>query len=623
MSTNYPNTSSYTSSREACVRSSSLHQEMTLLQNTTTTNLVALPQELVEIIFEFLDDHSRMQSEWVCSKFHEACNQVERRELREWWKIVNMFLKAPLVEAPAFTNDDEFQEYFHQHPDLPNLSFHVKEFLKFNNGTCMNNRKQKRSFGALLHPSRVLVPFSNWKRTFFEKTKRECWVVGMTYHDKRVFLDGPLICVEDNSKEWIHFKYWVITQCSPETFKDIKRAASDLRVVKLLTRDSSLPLHLSEFQFMNNAYCLNYSPKEVLSNGNFITRLMKRNPALFKYVNRHFNQDREIAKIVLEQYPNYFTLLSPELRDDEKAVKLAVSKSGQLLRFASTRLQDHQQVVMTALQQDGNSLAFCSDTLRSDRSLVLTAVKNTGQALTAADPKFRQDYEIVFEAVRNFPHALANVSPLILQNHREIATLAVSQDPTAFACLTVTCSTNQELYQSFKQDKELVMLSKNLQNASIELQDDQEFVMKMIEIDPFSYEHASDRLKRDRQVALKAVSLNGSVLEFVPKELRSEDHPNMNHNYEITNWQIVLTAVTQDGFALRFAPPTWRNNFEMVKVALENDGLALKYASKEIQDCLDMVLIALKQNIGAIDYVSSRLQVSPEVINFTHSCRNG
>ncbi|KAF0974609.1 hypothetical protein FDP41_006641 [Naegleria fowleri] len=586
-----------------------------------------LPIELVEIIFEFLDDQSRMHSERVCSKFHRACNQVEIRELRAWWRIVNSCLKLPLVEEPAFTDDEMLENYFQnnvskyhnilkkfQPQNLPNLAFHVREFLKFNNGKIHSSSRS-----MFFHPSQILLPFSQWTIDFFEPMQQVCWVVGFL-RGRRVFLDGPMVYVE-NQGMFVHFKYWVVK------YKDekYKQDSHNLELIKLMTRDSSLPRFLSEDQFMHNGSCLKYAPKEMLLKGNYITRLMKRHPSLFIYVNSHFNNDREIVKIVLEHCPKYLEFVSNELRDDKELVKLAVSKKGNMLGYASQRLRDDYEVAWTAVNNDGAALESCSARLCALRELVLMSVKSHGECLKIVKDQFGDDYEIVFEAVRNAPHALQYVSESIIERHREIVNIAISQDSNSFNWLINAIGHNNELLESFKKDKELVWLSEDLNNANHELRDDKEFVTKFIEGDPTSYHFASDRLKCDREVALLAVSLDGSMLEDVPVELRSYEHEMdgntsvQNNIDEITNWKIVMTAVINDGYALRFAPVEWRNNFEIVKAAVRSDGLALKYASKEMQDCLEIVMIALEQNIHAIDYVSSRLQVSPQVINFTQS----
>ena len=60
--------------------------------------------------------------------------------------------------------------------------------------------------------------------------------------------------------------------------------------------------------------------------------------------------------------------------------------------------------------------------------------------------------------------------------------------------------------------------------------------------------------------------------------------------------EIVLIAVTQNGYVLKYASKELQNDREIVLDAVTQNGRALKYASKELQNDREIVLTAIQHN---------------------------
>jgi hypothetical protein len=75
-----------------------------------------------------------------------------------------------------------------------------------------------------------------------------------------------------------------------------------------------------------------------------------------------------------------------------------------------------------------------------------------------------------------------------------------------------------------------------------------------------------------------------------------------------------MIAVTANGSILEFVPEELRRNIDIVLAAVKSRGLAIQYASEDLTDSMDVAIAALKQNSGAALYISSRLQQYPIVI---------
>ena len=68
-------------------------------------------------------------------------------------------------------------------------------------------------------------------------------------------------------------------------------------------------------------------------------------------------------------------------------------------------------------------------------------------------------------------------------------------------------------------------------------------------------QEATEELKSDREMVMKAVSNNGLALEYATEELKGDR-------------EIVMRAVSQDGFALRYASQELKGDKEMMQHAL-------------------------------------------------------
>ena len=92
--------------------------------------------------------------------------------------------------------------------------------------------------------------------------------------------------------------------------------------------------------------------------------------------------------------------------------------------------------------------------------------------------------------------------------------------------------------------------------------------------------HASEELRSDPEIAMKAVSQYGQALRHASEELRG-DH------------EIVATAVSQDGTALLYASEELKSDHEIVTKAVSESGWALGWASNELRGDVRLIELAL------------------------------
>lgn len=161
---------------------------------------------------------------------------------------------------------------------------------------------------------------------------------------------------------------------------------------------------------------------------------------------------------------------------------------------------------------------------------------------------WQNDKDVALEVIKKDGFFLSLFSSDI-KNDREIALAAINSSADGFSYVS----------QDLKDDRELVLfaLSKNLS----------------------SFDLISQRLKNDKDIVLYVVKSNGMKLSFL------ENLP-LHHDREI-----ILTAINQDGRALKYAPPVFQDDKEIVLSAINNKIFSLKYASDRLQNDKELLRI--------------------------------
>jgi hypothetical protein len=140
-----------------------------------------------------------------------------------------------------------------------------------------------------------------------------------------------------------------------------------------------------------------------------------------------------------------------------------------------------------------------------------------------------------------------------------------------------------------------------LQFATEQLKDDSEIVLKAIQENGMALKFASERLKDDPEIVLKAVQKYGGALEFASERLKDDA-------------EIVLKAVQKYGGALEFASKRLKDDKEFVLAAIQENGMALQFATEQLKDDSEIVLKAIQENGMAFKFASERLKDDPEII---------
>lgn len=164
--------------------------------------------------------------------------------------------------------------------------------------------------------------------------------------------------------------------------------------------------------------------------------------------------------------------------------------------------------------------------------------------------------------------------------------------------------------------------------ATLRLRSSYKFIAAAIRIVVSCLEFAHENLKKDKNLALMAVSQNGMALQFVDPSLQNDK-------------EVVIISISQCGEAFKFASPLLQKDKELALIAfhqspyffsksaaaifLQNEvfvvlavslnGELLFFADEILKDKKNVVLKAVQQNGLCLEFVSDRLKKCKEVVS--------
>jgi hypothetical protein len=112
---------------------------------------------------------------------------------------------------------------------------------------------------------------------------------------------------------------------------------------------------------------------------------------------------------------------------------------------------------------------------------------------------------------------------------------------------------------------------------------------------------ADDSLKADKEVVMTAVTKNGFALECANASLKSDK-------------EVVMAAVTQFGYSLKYANDSLKADKEVVMAAVTEYGCALHYANDSFKSDKEVVMAAVTQKGHLLERADALLKMDREVV---------
>jgi len=173
-----------------------------------------------------------------------------------------------------------------------------------------------------------------------------------------------------------------------------------------------------------------------------------------------YENDRELALIVLENHPEAFSLLSDSLQNDKDFILQALSKKLNIYNYLNETFRNQLEIIILALNEtdlEGEILVLLSDTIKDNKDLLLAAIKKStyGSAFEYFPTSYKNNKEFLIE-VLNLNGQVLRLLSENFKNDRELVLLAVqgSNDVLQYAS------------EALKQDAELLKIANQMSKAT-------------------------------------------------------------------------------------------------------------------------------------------------------------
>ncbi|EFC37909.1 predicted protein [Naegleria gruberi] len=208
-------------------------------------------------------------------------------------------------------------------------------------------------------------------------------------------------------------------------------------------------------------------------------------------------------------------------------------------------------------------------------------IHHNGNLLQFAGDKIRNNEEMVILAARSNAVAVSFASDELKRN-REFAKVAILKGKSPYWGRSINCTF--EFLENFHDDEEIALIA--------------------IDCQRLSYKFLSERLKMKRIFIDKAISNNGTMIEFVPKQF--------------INRELILKAIKSTKHKkeeiLRFIPEEFKFDKEIILQIVRN-CLVFRYIPEKLRNDRDVILQFVKSNKGdTLQYVNDKFKSDREIV---------
>ena len=264
---------------------------------------------------------------------------------------------------------------------------------------------------------------------------------------------------------------------------------------------------------------LTYMPRDVQNSRSLVLAAVKRRGADLEFARDEFKADRGIVTAAVENDGRALVHASDALKDDAAVVSKAVMQSPDALLLASLRLQRDCAFVV----HHSRSFQYASPSVRSNKHAVIQVVRKNGQQLAHAAQHLKSDRDVVAAAVRTNYAALQFVNEP-LRSNRAFVLETVKRWPNAYEFVSQSLKLCPKVVKAawpYLANRHFGGLPPALQH---ELMQDRSFVLQFVcssgHLCTSALEHVPEQYRSDKQVVLAAIKRNPRALAFASEALR-------------------------------------------------------------------------------------------------------
>lgn len=384
------------------------------------------------------------------------------------------------------------------------------------------------------------------------------------------------------------------------------------KVQKILeNRDEILEL------IRNGNNVLEFLPEELRDDREIVLEAVKSGGSELEFASDRLKKDRSIVYTACQNYGRSLGFADSEYFSDREVVLAAVRSNGFAIQYADDDLKKDREIAFEAVKSKSFAIKYIGEDLRDDKDIAMEAVKKDGFAVKFVGNKLKKDKDIAILAVTNNRYSIRELDDAVRYD-RDVLLIVYSINETVQEFLTYgKVQDEKRFFDYLERDNNIYQyMLKEVINGNKQLEN---YLFRTFEVyrkagnEYGNYKAASKyesiigyTLERvtpdtDKELFLKFISADGSILEYLPDVDRN-------------NREIVRTALESDPFAIEYASEDLRNDRSIVIETVRRRGITLEYASDDLRKDKTVVLEAVKNEANAIKYASPDLQLDREVV---------
>lgn len=430
-----------------------------------------------------------------------------------------------------------------------------------------------------------------------EETKRkisQCEEITSSKRIKTQEFKSCHVCLEDCNPK----KRKIISVCSNDhqfhttCFQKWCKSSSNLEYVKCPVCRQNIDYSIFDplrYKILTspNFYCHSRKfPSRFKNDIPVLKILVKNNPRILINADEAVFENLEIANIVLNKKASFIEMYGQTVKNDKNIMSSLINKNPNLFIYLGNQLRSDKEFLLSIFSANGASRMFhqlffngIENSLQTDRDFIFECIKISPhfyRELPSESP-FTSDKEIYMHVIQNDPF-LFRYLPENIKKHRDVQETVIQKIPMSISVFS------EDL---FIHNKEIIKMA--LEKNGMVLQ------------------HIP-REFRDYDACLWAVENCGLALQFVPFQFFQD---------------LVPTAVSQCGYALRYCPNDYKNNEEIVRLAVDNKPDSVLLSNKRFRNNKEFMRDIVTKDPSCISLCSYSLKTDIAFLEeFIDGCTN-
>lgn len=273
-----------------------------------------------------------------------------------------------------------------------------------------------------------------------------------------------------------------------------------------------------------------------------------------------------------------------------------------IFKHVSSELKSDKQLVLDLVSNHKFSsiLEYVSEDLKKDKEVVMTALNSERHSIDYISNELKADLKFLKTIKSRYKRDLLRYTSEQWGDNRDFVLEAVKNKDAGYQILFAS--------DRLKKDREIAieaLCSDHLAWTYIkdEFKNDKNYLIEVLPRNPYILANVLPEFKDDKDLVLLAVKTNGYVLEYASDRLKNDR-------------EVVLAAIDSEPKSLWMASQAMQENVQVCLGAINKNGVVLEYLPDSMKDNKSVVLAALNSNPAMYEHVSTRLKSDSGILNY-------